>query len=100
MPYSLERRLKLCQEENGMSVIIVVGAQRGDEGKARVVDWLARDADLVARFNGGDNAGHTVVAEGLTLKLHLVPAGILHPTVVGLIGAGVHGATHIQAAGQ
>jgi adenylosuccinate synthase len=89
VPYSLERRLKLCQEENGMSAIIVVGAQWGDEGKARVVDWLARDADLVARFNGGDNAGHTVVAEGLTLKLHLVPAGILHPTAVGLIGAGV-----------
>jgi adenylosuccinate synthase len=72
-----------------MSAIIVVGAQWGDEGKARVVDWLARDADLVARFNGGDNAGHTVVAEGLTLKLHLVPAGILRANAVGLIGAGV-----------
>jgi len=72
-----------------MSAIVIVGAQWGDEGKARVVDWLARDADVVARFNGGDNAGHTVVAEGLTLKLHLVPSGVLHSTAVGLIGAGV-----------
>jgi adenylosuccinate synthase len=72
-----------------MSAIIVVGAQWGDEGKGRVVDWMARDADLVARFNGGDNAGHTVMAEGLTLKLHLVPSGILHPGATCLIGAGV-----------
>jgi adenylosuccinate synthase len=72
-----------------MPAIVVVGAQWGDEGKARVVDWLASDADVVARFNGGDNAGHTVVAEGLTLKLHLVPSGILHPGATCLVGAGV-----------
>ena len=72
-----------------MSAIIVVGAQWGDEGKGRVVDWLARDVQLVARFNGGDNAGHTVVAQGHTLKLHLVPSGILHPDLTCLIGAGV-----------
>jgi len=72
-----------------MSAIIVVGAQWGDEGKGRVVDWLARDARLVARFNGGDNAGHTVVAQGRTLKLHLVPSGVLHPDLLCLIGAGV-----------
>ena len=72
-----------------MSAIIVVGTQWGDEGKGRVVDWLARDAQLVARFNGGDNAGHTVMAQGHTLKLHLVPSGILHPTATCLIGAGV-----------
>jgi adenylosuccinate synthase len=72
-----------------MPAIVVVGAQWGDEGKARVVDWLASDADVVARFNGGDNAGHTVVAEGLTLKLHLVPSGILRPGATCLIGAGV-----------
>ncbi|MEA3341683.1 MAG: adenylosuccinate synthase [Chloroflexota bacterium] len=72
-----------------MSAIIVVGAQWGDEGKGRVVDGLAREAQLVARFNGGDNAGHTVVAEGHTLKLHLVPSGILYPTATCLIGAGV-----------
>ena len=72
-----------------MSAIIVVGAQWGDEGKGRVVDHLAREAQLVARFNGGDNAGHTVVAEGHTLKLHLVPSGILRSAITCLIGAGV-----------
>ncbi len=72
-----------------MSAIIVVGTQWGDEGKGRVVDGLAREAQLVARFNGGDNAGHTVVAEGHTLKLHLTPSGILYPTATCLIGAGV-----------
>jgi len=72
-----------------MPAIIVVGAQWGDEGKGRVVDWLARDAHLVARFGGGDNAGHTVVAQGHKLALHLVPSGILHPGLVCLVGAGV-----------
>ena len=72
-----------------MPAIIVVGAQWGDEGKGRVVDWLARDAHLVARFGGGDNAGHTVVAQGHKLALHLVPSGILHPDLVCLVGAGV-----------
>jgi adenylosuccinate synthase len=72
-----------------MSVIIVVGTQWGDEGKWRVVDYLAREAQLVARFNGGDNAGHTVLAQGHTLRLHLVPSGILYPTATCLIGAGV-----------
>lgn len=72
-----------------MPAIIVVGAQWGDEGKGRVVDDLARQAHLVARYNGGDNAGHTVVAQGHILRLHLVPSGILHPHTVCLIGAGV-----------
>ncbi len=72
-----------------MPAIIVVGAQWGDEGKGRVVDWLARDVHLVARFAGGDNAGHTVVAEGHKLGLHLVPSGILHSDLACLIGAGV-----------
>ncbi|MFQ6102394.1 MAG: adenylosuccinate synthase [Anaerolineae bacterium] len=72
-----------------MPVTIVVGTQWGDEGKGRVVDALAREVQLVARFNGGDNAGHTVVAQGHTLRLHLVPSGILYPTVTCLIGAGV-----------
>lgn len=72
-----------------MSAIVVVGTQWGDEGKGRVVDGLAGEADLVARFNGGDNAGHTVVAQGHTLKLHLVPSGVLYPDARLLIGAGV-----------
>jgi len=72
-----------------MPAIIVVGAQWGDEGKGRIVDELAREAQLVARFNGGDNAGHTVIAQGHALKLHLVPSGILYPDLTCLIGAGV-----------
>ncbi len=72
-----------------MSAIVVVGTQWGDEGKGRVVDGLARQADVVARYNGGDNAGHTVVAEGHTLKLHLIPSGALHDHLVLLIGAGL-----------
>lgn len=72
-----------------MSATVVVGAQWGDEGKGRVVDGLAQEADLVARFNGGDNAGHTVIAEGHTLRLHLVPSGVLYPNATLLIGAGV-----------
>jgi len=72
-----------------MPAIIVVGTQWGDEGKGRVVDWLARDAQVVARFNGGDNAGHTVIAQDQTLKLHLVPSGILYQAAICVIGAGV-----------
>lgn len=71
-----------------MSVTIIVGAQWGDEGKGRVVDDLASRADVVARYNGGDNAGHTIVAEGHTLGLHLVPSGILNPHAACLIGGG------------
>jgi adenylosuccinate synthase len=72
-----------------MPAVIVVGAQWGDEGKGRVVDWLAREAHLVARYGGGDNAGHTVVAQGHSLGLHLIPSGILHEGAICLIGAGV-----------
>ncbi len=71
-----------------MPATIVIGAQWGDEGKGRVVDYFAAQADLVARFNGGDNAGHTVVAEGHELALHLIPSGILYPQARCLIGAG------------
>lgn len=71
-----------------MPVTILIGAQWGDEGKGRVVDDYAARADIVARYNGGDNAGHTIVAEGHTLALHLVPSGILYPHVVNLIGGG------------
>jgi adenylosuccinate synthase len=72
-----------------MSVIAVVGAQWGDEGKGRVVDYLATDADLVIRYGGGNNAGHTVVnAHGL-FKLHLIPSGIFHERTRNLLGNGV-----------
>jgi adenylosuccinate synthase len=72
-----------------MSVIAVVGAQWGDEGKGRVVDYLADDADLVIRYGGGNNAGHTVVNPHGHFKLHLIPSGIFHPGTKNLLGNGV-----------
>ena len=72
-----------------MPLDIIVGAQWGDEGKGRVVDLLAAQADYVARFNGGDNAGHTVAVGGHTFKLHLIPSGVIHPHTIGVIGNGV-----------
>lgn len=72
-----------------MPLDIVVGTQWGDEGKGRIVDLLASHADFVCRYNGGDNAGHTVTVEDKTFKLHLIPSGIIHPDTVGVIGNGV-----------
>jgi len=72
-----------------MSVIAVVGAQWGDEGKGRVVDYLAANADLVIRYGGGNNAGHTVVNPHGHFKLHLVPSGIFYPRTRNLLGNGV-----------
>ena len=72
-----------------MPLEIVVGAQWGDEGKGRVVDLLAGDADIVARYNGGDNAGHTVTVGSQTFKLHLVPSGVIHPHTTGVLGGGM-----------
>src|SRR5512136_608888 len=71
-----------------MTVTAVVGAQWGDEGKGRVVDFLAQRADMVIRFQGGDNAGHTVVNEWGTFRLHLVPSGIFNPRTCCIIGTG------------
>ena len=72
-----------------MTVTAVVGSQWGDEGKGKVVDYLAESADYVARFNGGNNAGHTVINEYGAFKIHLVPSGIFARNAVGLIGGGV-----------
>ena len=72
-----------------MSVVAVVGAQWGDEGKGRVVDYLADEADLVIRYGGGNNAGHTVVNPHGHFKLHLIPSGIFHPGTRNLLGNGV-----------
>ncbi|HTO70114.1 MAG TPA: adenylosuccinate synthase [Myxococcota bacterium] len=72
-----------------MPNVVVVGAQWGDEGKGKVVDQLACRADLVVRFQGGPNAGHTIVVDGETTILHLVPSGILQPATLNLIGPGV-----------
>ena len=72
-----------------MTTVVAVGAQWGDEGKGKIVDWLAPRADLVARFQGGNNAGHTLVVNGEKTVLHVVPSGILHEGKVNLIGPGV-----------
>ena len=72
-----------------MSLDIVIGAQWGDEGKGRVVDSLARKANYVARYGGGDNAGHTVTVGDKTFKLHLIPSGIIHPHTTSIIGNGL-----------
>src|SRR5512135_1816070 len=71
-----------------MAVTAVVGAQWGDEGKGRIVDYLAQDAQMVIRFQGGDNAGHTVVNNHGTFRLHLVPSGIFNPATACIIGSG------------
>ena len=72
-----------------MPLDIVVGTQWGDEGKGRIVDLLAARADVVARYNGGDNAGHTVTVDSQTLKMHLLPAGMIHPHTFGVLGSGM-----------
>jgi adenylosuccinate synthase len=72
-----------------MSVRIVLGSQWGDEGKAKVVDYLTRDADVVVRFQGGANAGHTIKVGDLNFIFHLIPAGIIHPDKACVIGNGV-----------
>jgi adenylosuccinate synthase len=77
------------EAEANMPLDIVVGTQWGDEGKGRVVDLLAASTDYTARFNGGDNAGHTVTVGDQTFRLHLVPSGMIHPRCIGIIGNGV-----------
>ena len=72
-----------------MKNTVVIGAQWGDEGKAKITDFLAQDADLIIRFHGGSNAGHTVVIENKTYKFHLIPSGILSDEKICYIGAGV-----------
>ncbi len=72
-----------------MSVHVIVGAQWGDEGKGKAVDMLAEQSDIVARYQGGANAGHTIVANGRKYVLHLIPSGILHEHVTCVIGNGV-----------
>lgn len=72
-----------------MPLDMVIGAQWGDEGKGRVVDLLSAYSHLVARVNGGDNAGHTVTVGEETYKLHLIPSGIIHPSTIGVMGTGM-----------
>lgn len=72
-----------------MANVVVVGAQWGDEGKGKIVDWLSERADVVVRFQGGHNAGHTLVIGGTTYKLSLLPSGVVRPGKIGIIGNGV-----------
>ena len=72
-----------------MKNIVVVGSQWGDEGKGKIVDWLSSEADVVIRFQGGHNAGHTLVIDGVTYKLRLLPSGIVRKNKISVIGNGV-----------
>jgi adenylosuccinate synthase len=72
-----------------MTNVVVVGSQWGDEGKGKIVDWLSERADVVVRFQGGHNAGHTLVIDGVTYKLSLLPSGVVRPGKLSVIGNGV-----------
>ncbi len=72
-----------------MANVVVVGSQWGDEGKGKIVDWLSEQADIVVRFQGGHNAGHTLVIEGVTYKLSLLPSGVVRPGKLSVVGNGV-----------
>ena len=72
-----------------MANVVVVGAQWGDEGKGKIVDWLSERADVIARFQGGHNAGHTLVIDGEVFKLHALPSGVVRPGKLSVIGNGV-----------
>jgi adenylosuccinate synthase len=69
--------------------VVVIGAQWGDEGKGKIVDYLAEQARVVVRYSGGANAGHTIVSDGVTYKLHLIPSGVLYPETTVVLGTGM-----------
>src|SRR5690606_40211311 len=83
------RRVHFSRETPMTNNVVVTGAQWGDEGKGKIVDLLGERADIVVRFQGGHNAGHTLVIDGRKTVLHLIPSGILHERVRCLIGNGV-----------
>ena len=72
-----------------MANVVVVGSQWGDEGKGKIVDWLSERADIVVRFQGDHNAGHTLVIDGVSYKLSLLPSGVVREGTIGVIGNGV-----------
>jgi adenylosuccinate synthase len=80
---------KPAQEQVVMANVVVVGSQWGDEGKGKIVDWLSEQADIVVRFQGGHNAGHTLVIDGVTYKLSLLPSGVVRGGKLSVIGNGV-----------
>src|SRR5690554_4163405 len=81
-----------------MANVVVVGSQWGDEGKGKIVDWLSERADVVVRFQGGHNAGHTLVIDGTSYKLSLLPSGVVRPGKMSIIGNGVVVDPHALAA--
>ena len=85
----LRRKQKDVTGRHDARVIVVLGAQWGDEGKGKLVDVLAGRADVVARFNGGANAGHSLVVDGKTYAFHLLPCGMLRADCENVIGNGV-----------
>jgi adenylosuccinate synthase len=88
-PQSIAKNAQACTTGLKSKFAVVLGSQWGDEGKGKLVDILSKDYDVCARFNGGANAGHTVVADGHKYAFHLLPCGILYPTCVNLLGNGV-----------
>ena len=75
--------------KNNSNITTIVGAQWGDEGKGKITDFFAGKADFVIRFHGGNNAGHTVIVDNKTYKLHLIPSGVLYSHPISVIGNGV-----------
>ena len=82
-------RKQIGEEDVKMSSVVVVGTQWGDEGKGKITDFLSENAEVIARYQGGDNAGHTIKFDGVTYKLHLIPSGIFSPEKISVIGNGV-----------
>ena len=74
---------------NDSKITVIVGAQWGDEGKGKITDYFAGESDYVVRYHGGNNAGHTVIVNGSTFKLHLIPSGVLYDHPISVIGNGV-----------
>ncbi len=87
-PFGFGAKLSF-EATNRMSITVMLGAQWGDEGKGRITDALAADADIVARFNGGDNAGHTITIGNQVFKLHIIPSGIFRAACLNVLGNGV-----------
>ena len=82
-------KLGVCKTGLNSKFTVILGSQWGDEGKGKLVDILSKDYEVCARFNGGANAGHTVVANGQKYAFHLLPCGILYPKCVNVLGNGV-----------
>src|SRR5690349_6112885 len=91
-PSPVEGRLGFARQARTciqMANVAVIGAQWGDEGKGKIVDWLAERADVVVRFQGGHNAGHTLVIGNVEYRLSLLPSGVVRPDKLSIIGTGV-----------